>query len=150
LSSIQETKITMEDCGVIMMSGDAESLLGVSPPIDPQLAQEKIDRVLQEVFSGGPGNPPTSELAASLGAFWGNTLTQAYDWDWVAVVNGDWRGLGVSDKARKFLVLPFNFFQTLIFNNPSRAMPGPAVLFKAIGANYLPESSPDQFLIIAE
>jgi hypothetical protein len=77
-------------------------------------------------------------------------INVAYDWDWVAVENGDWRGLGVADKQRSYLVLPINFFNTLILKDTDRTKPGPAVLFKAIGGNYLPASAPGQFMILAE
>ena len=150
MASIREIPVAMEDCAVIMLGDQAEELLGVWPPIDPHAVQMKIEHVLQEVFNGAHGSPPTERLIASLGVFWGNMITVAYDWDWVALVNGDWRGLGVADKQRKYLALPIDFFNTLILKDTNRTKPGPAVLFKAIGENYLPESKPGQFLILAD
>ena len=93
MAKVREIPIGMEDCAVITLSDDAQALLGVSPPVDPHAVQMKIEHVLQEAINGAHGNPPTEEFIASLGVFWGSMITVAYDWDWVAVANGDWRGL---------------------------------------------------------
>ncbi len=125
----------------------AEDLLGLAGE-PPMQVQERIQQYVDDLLSGSVENPLGENAAFALGALWANSICQAYGWEWIVPIHGDWRGLGIADRERKFLALPFNFFQTLLFEDPEEQMPGPRVRFNAIGAGHLPDSSPGEYTII--
>jgi hypothetical protein len=78
------------------------------------------------------------------------SIVLAYDWNWVAVAHGDWRGFGVADPERRYLVLPVSYFHTLMHGKGGAELSGPAERFTAIGAGSLPASKPGQFTVLAK
>jgi hypothetical protein len=139
----------MEDCAI--MTAGVEygcSLFGLEPGFDPIKAQDLIENFLQRYRAGQVKESLDENTAAYLGIFWGMTIVLAYDWSFVAVTHGDWRGFGIADSERKYLALPIRFFHLLMHDEAGLEMPGPAVRFKAIGANYLPASKPGEFTVI--
>ena len=148
MARIKEVSLEMQDCALISLSMEVESLLGVQPPIDPFAVQDKIEKLLEKIVAGDQGVPPDETLVAGLAAFWGMTIAQAFNWQLIAVECDGWRGLGFSDLDRRYLALPMNYFHELVFNDPQHLIPGPAVRFNAIKASYLPESEPGMYTII--
>jgi hypothetical protein len=145
----REVPLIMEDCA-LMTSGVEYgcSLLGLEPGFDPVKAQDLIEDFLARFQAGQVEAQLDENAAAYLGVFWGMTIILAYDWNWVAVSHGDWRGFGVADPKRLYLALPVRFFHLLMHDEAGREMPGPAVRFKAIGAKHLPASKPGAFTVI--
>lgn len=149
MAKTREVPMNMEDCA--LMTEGVEygcSLLGLEPGFDPVIAQELIEQFLAWFHAGKAKGPIHENAAAYLGVFWGMTIVLAYEWNWVAVAHGDWRGLGVADPERNHLALPVRFFHLLMHDKAGREMPGPAVRFKAIGAKRLPTSKPGAFTVI--
>jgi hypothetical protein len=149
MEETHEVPLIIEDCALMTAGVEyGASLLGLGPGFDPVKAQDLIEGFLERYWAGRIEGPLDENAAAYLGVFWGMTLVQAYDWDWVAVAHGDWRGFGGADAERKYLALPVRFFHLLMHDEVGRQMPGPAVRFKAIGANDLPPSKPGAFTVI--
>ena len=109
--------------------------------------QEKIQAMADGVANGTIDNPLGEDVAVALGALWGEQICAAYGWEWIVPVHGDWRGLGVADKERRYLALPFDLFSRIIDEKDEKT-PGPHVRWNAIGANHLPQSSPGMYTII--
>ena len=127
-------------------SQDAASALNTAgDPAD--LVQNKIQDMADGVAAGTVENPLGENIAVALGALWGNSLCESYGWKWIVAIHGDWRGLGVADRERKYLALPFNLFSRIIDEKDDET-PGPYVRWKAVGANHLPDSSPGMYTII--
>jgi hypothetical protein len=144
-----EVPMIIEDCALMTEGMEYGcSLFGLEPGFDPIKTQDLIEDYLDRFRAGRVQGPINNNAAAFLGAFWGMTIVLAYDWQWVAVSNKKWRGFGVADKQRCYLALPARFFHLLMHEEVGRAMPGPAVRFKAIGAHQLPPSGPGAFTII--
>ncbi len=149
MTTTREVPLIMEDCALMTAGAEyGDSLFGLEPGFDPVKAQDLIEDFLERFRAGKVAKPIDENTSAYLGCFWAMTISMAYKWDLVAVAHGDWRGLGVADKERKYLALPINFFHTLMHETAGKEMPGPAVRFKAIGANYLPTSTPGAFTVI--
>jgi hypothetical protein len=149
MARTREVPLIIEDCA--LMTAGVEygcSLLGLEPGFDPVKAQDLIESFLEVYRAGDVEGSLDENAAAYLGVFWGMTIVLAYGWDWVAVTHGDWRGFGVADPKRKYLALPISFFHTLMRDEAGQQMPGPALRFKAIGANYLPPSTAKAFTVI--
>ena len=143
-----DTSPTEDDWAAIHAAASAaESLLNTAGE-EPAEVQAKIQQYVDDVLSGSADNPLGEDVAFALGALWGNSICQAYGWEWIVPIHGDWRGLGVADRERKFLALPFNFFHQLLFEEPNEELPGPRVRFNAIAADHLPESAPGEYTII--
>lgn len=144
-----EVPLNMEDCA-LMTEGVAYgcSLLGLEPGFDPVKTQDLIEGFLMRFRAGKVEEELDKNAGAYLGLFWGMTIVLAYDWNWVAVSHGDWRGFGVADPERRYLALPVWFFHLLMHDPAGRKMPGPAGRFKAIGAKRLPPSKPGAFTVI--
>lgn len=151
MAKTREVPLVIEDCAA--MTAGVEygcSLFGLEPGFDPVKAQELIESFLERYRAGSVEGPLDEHAAAYLGIFWGMTIVLEYGWDWVSIIHGDWRGFGVADPKRKYLALPISFFHTLMHEEAGLQMPGPAVRFKAIGANYLPRSKPKAFTVITD
>ena len=111
------------------------------------VVQKKIQDMADGVAGGAVENPLGENVAVALGALWGNSLCDTYGWEWIVPIHGDWRGLGVADRERKYLAPPFDLFSRIIDEKDDQT-PGPYVRWKAIGANHLPKSSPGMYTII--
>jgi hypothetical protein len=149
MAQIREVSLTMEDCAA--MTAGVEygcSLLGLAPGFNPAEAQPLLEDFLERFRIGLVEGAVDQHAAAKLGLFWGMTIVLAYDWNWVSVAKGDWRGFGVADAQRRHLALPIPFFQQLMHDETGWEMPGPAARFRAIGATHLPASKPGEFRII--
>src|SRR5271166_1313415 len=104
MAKTREVPLIMEDCS--LMTAGVEygcSLLGLGPGFDPVKAQDLIEDFLARFHAGQVEKELDENAAAYLGVFWGMTIVLAYDWNWVAVSNGDWRGFGVADPERQYL-----------------------------------------------
>lgn len=144
LRQIQEVPLSIKDCGIISKMDDAESILGLQPPFEPSITNSKIE----EFLANAPSMQDEAELyeqAASFGSFWGSLLVSSFDWEWIAIEYDDWRGLGVADRERRYLILPVNLFYKLLTN---ANVPGPTQRFNAIREGNLPVSEPKQYLLL--
>jgi len=142
-----ETEPSETDWQAIRGAADAAaSLLGTTSD-DADLVQKKIQELADGVVEGTVENPLGENLAVALGALWGDSLCEAYGWEWIVPIHGEWRSLGVADRERRYLALPFNLFSRII-DEKDRETPGSFVRYKAIGANHLPESEPGRYTII--
>jgi hypothetical protein len=149
MAKTRQVPLIVEDCALLTAGVDYGcSLLGLRPGFDPVKAQDLVEDFLKRFRAGLVEGPLDDNAAPYLGVFWGLTIVLAYGWDWVAVARGDWRGFGVADPERKYLALPVRFFHLLMHQEAGLIMPGPAVRFKAIGANDLPPSKPGAFTVI--
>jgi hypothetical protein len=146
---MHEVPLAIQHCA--LMTAGVEygcSLFGLEPGFDPVKAQDLIEDFLERYRVGRVEGPLDENAAAYLGLFWAMTIVLAYGWNWVAVAQGDWQGFGVADPERKYLALPILFFHHLMRDKACILLPGPAMRFKAIGANNLPPSTPGSFTLI--
>jgi hypothetical protein len=149
MSKTREVPLVIEECAM-MTTGVQEggSLLGLGPGFDPAEAQDLIEDLLRRFRAGQLKESLDENAAAYLGLFWAMSIVLAYRWNWVAVERGDWRGFGVADSERRYLVLPVSYFHTLMHGERAPKW-SPSDRFKAIGANSLRASLPGQFTVIA-
>jgi hypothetical protein len=149
IAKTRQVPLIIEDCALMTTGVEYGcSLFGLKPGFDPVKAQDLIEDFLKRYRAGQVEGPLAENAAAYLGIFWGMTLVLAYDWSWVAVSHGEWRGFGVADAKRRYLALPVQFFHQLMHDEAGQELPGPAVRFKTIGANNLPRSKPGAFTVI--
>lgn len=144
LKQIQEVTLSIKDCAIISKMEDAESILGLEPPFEPSITHSKLEEFLANTPSA-QDEEELHEQAASFGSFWGCLLVSSFDWQWIAIEYDDWRGLGVADKERRYLILPVNLFYKLLTN---ANVPGPTQRFNAIREGYLPVSERNQYLLL--
>ena len=149
--SVTTTEPLAGDDSLAIMSGaDAASeMLGINSYEEPHVVQEAIERFLDELANGKTQNKlgPTRG-AMALGSLWGNTLLMAYEWQWMKVIHGDWKALGLVDAEQRYLALPHQMFKTLLSPACDPSMAGPYVRFTAIGEKRLPAAEPGSLTII--
>jgi hypothetical protein len=149
MANTHEVPLVIEDCAIMTAGVEyGSSLSGLEPGFDPAKAQDLIEDFIRR-FRGGQVQEELDENAAAyLGVFWGMTVVLAYDWNWVAVADGAWRGFGVADPERRYLALPIRYFHLLMHDKAGDKMPRPESRFKAIGTDDLPESKPGALTLL--
>jgi hypothetical protein len=122
-----ETKPSEDDWQAIRGAADAADVV-----------QNKIQDMADGVVAGTLENPLGDNLAAALAALWGNSLCETYGWEWIVPIHGDWRSLGVADRDRKYLALPFNLFSRIIDEaRPGRTRSSPVESHRIRPANMI-------------
>jgi hypothetical protein len=142
-----DTKLSADDWAAVRAATEAAAGLLESSGATPEIVQEKIQRFIDDLTAGAVENPLGSDLSFALAALWASSICDAYGWEWIVPVHGNWRGLGVADRERKFLALPFNLFSKLV-DDRDLEIPGSLIRFRAIGEQHLPDSAPGRYTII--
>jgi hypothetical protein len=114
----------------------------------PIVVVNKIQRYLDEFAVGAAENLLGDNVAVALAALWGNAICEAFGWQWIVPVHGHWRSLGVSDRERRHLALPFNLFHEVMHGEAGGEMPAPLTRFNAIAGGTLPPSDPGSYMVI--
>lgn len=138
------------DSLAIMSGADAASaMLGLNNYEESDVVQEAIERFLNDLAAGKAQNtlgPMKGPFA--LGSLWGNTLLMTYEWTWIKVLHNDGQDLGVVDRERQYLAVPYQMFKKLLSDPSDPAMVRPYARFQTIGAKSLPAAEPGSLTII--
>lgn len=99
-------------------------------------------------YLGNTGEIDKDE-AAIVAVYWGWGFVTHLDWEWIGVSAGDWNGLAIADKERRYVVLPVDYFMKLVGDARNDDLATPQEVFEGIANGVLPAYPPRSYVVVS-